>query len=54
MPSTAEAAAPAAAVALLRRPGTIRERCHGLLALAEADRLRHFALRAERLDAAAD
>jgi uncharacterized protein DUF1688 len=43
-----------AAVALLRRPETIRERCHALLALAEADRLPHFALRAERLDAAAD
>jgi hypothetical protein len=44
----------AAAVALLRRPETIRARCHALLALAEADRLPHFALRAERLDAAAD
>jgi hypothetical protein len=44
----------AAAVALLRRPETIRARCHALLTLAEADRLPHFALRAERLDAAAD
>ncbi len=43
-----------AAVALLRRPETIRERCRALLALAEADRLRHLELRAERLDAAAD
>jgi len=43
----------AAAVALLRRPETVRARCGGLLALAEADRLEHFALRAERLDAAA-
>ena len=51
MPSSADAAA---AVALLRRPETIRERCHALLALAEADRLPHFALRPERLDAAAD
>ncbi len=51
MASSADAAA---AVALLRRPETIRERCHALLALAEADRLPHFALRAERLDAAAD
>ena len=42
-----------AAVALLRRPETIRERCGALLALAEADRLPHFALRPERLDAAA-
>jgi hypothetical protein len=49
--SSAEAAA---AVALLRRPETIRARCHALLALAEADRLQHFALRAERLGAAAD
>ena len=46
--------ADAAAVALLRRPETIRERCRGLLALAEADRLPNFALRAGRLDAAAD
>ncbi|GAA0570618.1 URC4/urg3 family protein [Craurococcus roseus] len=51
MASSADAAA---AVALLRRPETIRERCHALLALAEADRLPHFALRPERLDAAAD
>lgn len=45
---------PAAAVALLRRPETIRARCNALLALAEADRLHHFVLRPERLDAAAD
>ena len=51
MASSADAAA---AVALLRRPETVRERCHALLALAEADRLPHFALRPERLDAAAD
>jgi len=49
----ASSADAAAAVALLRRPETIRERCHALLALAEADRLPHFALRAERLDAVA-
>lgn len=42
------------AVALLRRPETIRARCHALLALAEADRLPHFALRPERLEAAAE
>ena len=42
------------AVALLRRPETIRARCHALLRLAEADALPHFALHAERLPAAAD
>ncbi len=41
------------AIALLRRPETIRTRCHALLALAEQDRLEHFALRPGRLDAAA-
>jgi len=41
------------AIALLRRPETIRARCHALLALAEQDRLAHFALRPERLEAAA-
>lgn len=41
------------AIALLRRPETIRTRCHALLALAGQDRLEHFALRPERLDAAA-
>jgi hypothetical protein len=50
----ASSADAAAAVALLRRPETIRERCHALLALAEAGRLPHLALRPERLDAAAD
>jgi hypothetical protein len=50
----ASSADAAAAVALLRRPETVRARCHALLALAEEDRLPHFALRAERLDAAAD
>jgi hypothetical protein len=51
---TCSADAAAAAVAFLRRPETIRERCHALLALAEADRLPHFALRPERMDAAAE
>lgn len=49
MTSSAEAA-----VALLRRPETIRTRCGALLALAEADRLPHFTLRPERLGTAAD
>ena len=49
MTSSADAAA-----ALLRRPETIRERCGALLALAEADQLPHFVLRAERLDVAAE
>ncbi|MDJ0388016.1 URC4/urg3 family protein [Roseomonas sp. E05] len=43
-----------AAVALLRRPETIRARCHDLLRLAEADALPHFTLHPERLPAAAD
>jgi hypothetical protein len=42
------------AVALLRRPDTIRRRCDALLALAEQDRLEHFALAPRQLDAAAD
>lgn len=41
------------ALAALRDPATIRARCHALLALAEADGLDHFALRPERIDAAA-
>lgn len=53
-PRAVTSSADAAAVALLRRPETVRARCGALLALAEADRLEHFALRAERLDAAAD
>lgn len=39
----------AEAVALLRRPETIRTRCHALLALAEAGRLPHFTLQPERM-----
>jgi hypothetical protein len=42
-----------AAVAFLRRPGTIRERANMLLALAERDKLDHFAYRADKLDATA-
>ncbi|KAA2211386.1 URC4/urg3 family protein [Teichococcus oryzae] len=42
------------AVALLRRPGTIRSRCHGLLRLAEADRLPFFRFDPGRMPAAAD
>ena len=40
-------------LAALRDPATIRARCHALLALAEADALDHFAMRTERIDAAA-
>jgi hypothetical protein len=50
---TCTADASAAALALLRDLRTIRARCHGLLALAEAGRLQHFVLRPERLDEAA-
>lgn len=42
------------AVARLRTPGAIRQRCGLIYAAAEADRLSHFRLRAERLDTAAD
>ncbi|ETW94643.1 MAG: uracil phosphoribosyltransferase [Candidatus Entotheonella factor] len=37
----------------LRAPRTIRERCHHLLALAQADRLRHFACAIDQLEATA-
>lgn len=40
-------------VALLRDPGTVRARCHALLAAGEQDRLLGFAVRPERLEAAA-
>ncbi|MCQ4160373.1 URC4/urg3 family protein [Roseomonas sp. GC11] len=43
-----------AAVALLRRPETIRARCHALLGLAEGDALPHFRYDAAKLPAAAD
>ncbi len=43
-----------AALAWLRTPAAIRERCGQLHAAAEADRLAHFALDADRLDTAAD
>lgn len=39
------------AIAYLREPGTIRKRCHHLLALAQADRLSHFACDFSRLEA---
>ena len=42
------------ALAWLRTPGAVRERCHALLALAEADGLLHFELDPVRLDDAAD
>ncbi|MCI0755963.1 URC4/urg3 family protein [Teichococcus vastitatis] len=41
-------------MALLRRPDTIRARCHDLLRLAEADRLPFFRLEPERIPAAVD
>ena len=44
---------PAAAVAWLRSPAAIRERCAIVLAAARDDRLDHFALHPERLDPAA-
>jgi hypothetical protein len=45
---------PAQAVAWLRNLAAIRARCGVVLAAAQADALAHFALRAERLEAAAD
>ena len=45
---------PAAALAWLRSPAAIRSRCAALLELAERDRLDHFAVDADRIDAAAD
>jgi hypothetical protein len=47
-------AAEKAAIARLRDPVTIRERCREILARAEEDELRHFRLHRERLDAAVD
>ncbi len=44
---------PAAAVAWLRSPAAIRERCAIVLAAARDDRLDHFALHPERLEPAA-
>jgi len=41
--------ATAAAVAWLRTPDAIRERCNMIFAAAEQDRLRHFSLRPDRL-----
>ena len=45
---------PAEAVAWLRSPQAIRARCAAVLEAARADGLAHFALRAERLEVAAD
>ena len=45
---------PATAVAWLRSPQAIRERCGLVLAAARDDRLDHFALRGERLSPTAD
>ncbi|HET8996407.1 MAG TPA: URC4/urg3 family protein [Acetobacteraceae bacterium] len=42
------------AVAWLRTPEAVRQRCHALLALAEQDRLPHFTLHADQLDEVAD
>ena len=41
------------AVAYLRTPGAIRERCHHLLALAQSDELSHFTCDLHRLDTTA-
>jgi hypothetical protein len=41
---------PQEAVAWLRRPQAVRERCRMVLAAAEADRLEHFAYAPDRLD----
>lgn len=45
---------PAQAVAWLRSPAAIRERCHALFALAERDALPNFTLHLDALPAAAD
>ena len=50
MPPSAESVA----VARLRSPGAIRERCREILAQAAAGELTHFRLERERLDATAD
>lgn len=50
MPLPAESAA----IAWLRNPDAIRERCREILALADSGALEHFRLQRERLDAAAD
>jgi hypothetical protein len=42
------------AVAYLRSPRAVRERCHRLLELGKADRLPHFRVRMEQLPAVAD
>src|SRR3546814_18469704 len=44
----------AAALAYLRSPRAVRERCRMVLAAGEAGALRHFVVRMERLDHAAD
>lgn len=45
---------PQAAIAWLRRPEAIRQRCQIVYQAAQADRLRHFSLDLGQLDAAAD
>ncbi len=45
---------PVEAVAWLRSPQAVRARCASILEAARAEELAHFALRAERLEAAAD
>ena len=52
--SVANLSDPDAAVAWLRSPQAIRERCAVVLATARGDRLDHFALRPERLEPVAD
>ncbi len=54
MSTVADRPAASAAVAWLRTPGAVRERCNALFALAERDALPHFALDLGRLDAAAN
>ncbi len=51
MPDLAD---PAQALAWLRTPQAVRERCHALLALGEADALPHFTVHADALGNAAD
>ncbi|MGQ4274482.1 URC4/urg3 family protein [Terrihabitans sp. B22-R8] len=45
---------PADAIAWLKTPEAIRQRCHALLALGEAGTLGHFTLHLDRMEAAAD
>ena len=45
---------PADAVAWIKTPDAVRERCHALLALGEAGKLTHFSLDLGRMEATAD